>query len=91
MKGAAPPIPDAVMQSLVEDIHRQLGHDPTRPPALLTEVEAARILHQRPHTLQNWRCAGCKSLPWRKIGSATLYRARDLAAFIEGSKKEFPS
>lgn len=75
---------EAQLKALVLDIHQELGHDSTRPPALLTEVEAAQVLHQKPRTLRAWRYARSKELKWRKIGGATLYRALDLAAFILG-------
>ncbi|MFA7331080.1 MAG: helix-turn-helix domain-containing protein [Candidatus Delongbacteria bacterium] len=72
--------------ALVHDIHLQLGHDTTHPPALLTEAEAALVLHQQPKTLQSWRYAQSKSLPARKICSTVLYLPRDLAAFILSCK-----
>ena len=73
---------EAQVKALVLDIHMQLGHDATHPPALLTEDEAASILHQKPRTLRAWRYARSKELKWRKIGGTTLYRAYDLAVFI---------
>ncbi len=72
----------ATILTLVEAIHRQLGHDPARPPALITETEAATVLHQTPATLQKWRYARSKPLPPRKIGGIVLYLPHDVAAFI---------
>jgi hypothetical protein len=93
-----PPIHDAAtssldteaLKSLVEDIHRQLGHDADRPPALLTEVEAAQVIQQKQRTLRAWRYARSKRLPFSKIGAAVFYRAGDLAAFILTSTQGTP-
>lgn len=73
---------EAAIQSLVVAIYVQLGHDPARPPALITEVEAAAILHQAPATLQKWRWARSKPMQHRKIGGSVLYLPRDVAAYI---------
>jgi hypothetical protein len=73
---------EAAIQSMVEAIYRQLGHGLGCPPALITEVEAAAILHQAPATLQRWRYARSHPLPARKIGGTVLYRPYDVAAFI---------
>jgi arginyl-tRNA synthetase len=86
-----PPLLDqAALMSLVEDIHRQLGHDAARPPAFLSEDETAQVIRVSRKTLQNWRYTESRPLPWRKIGGATIYRARDLAAFILHSQGVTP-
>jgi hypothetical protein len=85
-----PPTRDDDLSRMVRDIHAQLGHNLDRPPALLTEVEAAAVLHQAPRTLQAWRYSKSKTLLWRKIGGTVLYRAHDLAAFIEGQAEGVP-
>lgn len=87
------PVPDdeealareAAILTMVEAIHRQLGHDVARPPALITEAEAATVLHQAPKTLQRWRYARSKPMAPRKIGGTVLYLPRDVAAFILSS------
>ncbi len=73
---------EAATQTLVEAIYRQLGYDLARPPALITEAEAATILHQAPATLQKWRWARSKPMKHRKVGGSVLYLPRDVAAFI---------
>ncbi|MDP2359186.1 MAG: helix-turn-helix domain-containing protein [bacterium] len=80
----------ALLTALVEDIHRQLGHDAARPPTLLTEIEAAEVIQQKPRTLRAWRYARSKRLPFSKIGAAVFYRAGDLAAFILHSQGVTP-
>ena len=69
------------IQALTQAIHQQLGH--TTPMALLSEEEAARVLHTHPRTLQNWRYAGTKEgLRWVRIGGKACYPTRDLAVYI---------
>ena len=69
------------IQALTQAIHQQLGH--ATPMALLSEDEAAQVLHTNPRTLQNWRYAGTKEgLRWVRIGGKACYRTRELAAYI---------
>jgi len=63
-------------------IRTELGHDPARPPAYLTEVETATVLHQKRSNIRNWRYAGSQPLPWRKVGAVVLYLADDVAQFL---------
>jgi hypothetical protein len=63
-------------------IRAELGHDPTRPPAYLTEVETAAVLHQKRSNIRNWRYAGSVDLPWKKVGAVILYLAEDVAHFL---------
>jgi arginyl-tRNA synthetase len=85
-----PALDQSALKAMMEDIHQQLGHDAARPPAFLTEDETAQIIHVSIRTLRNWRYAESRPLPWRKVGGATLYHTRDLAAFILTSTQGTP-
>ena len=57
------------------------GSDRTDDEALLTEVEAARLLCLSPRTLQAGRIRGTGP-PYVKIGRNVRYRRRDVLRFI---------
>ncbi len=63
-------------------IHAELGHDPARPPAYLTEVETRTVLHQKLANIRYWRYSGSVDLPWKKVGAVVLYLAEDVAQFM---------
>ncbi|MEF8702924.1 MAG: helix-turn-helix domain-containing protein [Candidatus Accumulibacter sp. UW26] len=50
---------------------------------LLTEQQAATLLHVTPGTLSVWRCTGRYSLPFVKVGRNVRYRLSDLNAWLE--------
>lgn len=49
---------------------------------LVTEDEAAKILHQAPRTLTVWRCDG-KGPRYTKLGRRIFYRRSWLGEYIE--------
>lgn len=53
---------------------------------LLTEIEAAEILHISPKTLFNWRKK--RLLPFHRLGGAIRFRTEDLEAFLNKSRVE---
>ena len=59
-------------------------------PALVNEIEAARILDLSVKTLRRWRWAG-KGPTFRKIGAAVRYHPADLDAFIEAGRRQATS
>lgn len=50
---------------------------------LLAEEQAAAVLDLEPTTLNNWRCTGRYSIPYKKIGRSVRYRLGDLRAWLE--------
>ncbi|MDP2361835.1 MAG: hypothetical protein Q8O14_13975 [bacterium] len=67
---------------LVEAIHRELGHAPARQPALLTEVEVARVLKRTVGTLRNRRWAGLPVPRHVVVGRMVLYEPLDVVDFM---------
>lgn len=55
----------------------------TQPSELLTDIQAAKILHVSPGTLSVWRSTGRYRLPFVKIGRKVFYRRSDLDAWLE--------
>lgn len=47
--------------------------------------EAAGFLGIAPATAMNWRWKGCWPIPTIKIGKKVCVRAKDLAAFLDGT------
>ena len=54
------------------------------PMRLLTESEAAELLHLSPSTLKKWRRT-CRGPRYHRLGSAVRYKVEDLDAFIRGA------
>lgn len=57
---------------------REVGPDP-----LVTPSQAASYLGVTVGTLATWRCTKRYPLPWVRIGRKVMYRASDLAHFVE--------
>jgi len=55
-------------------------------PALVDEIEAARILNLSEKTLRRWRGAG-RGPSFCKLGSAVRYSLADLDSFIAGGRR----
>jgi len=51
---------------------------------LLTEAQAGEVLHIAEGTMRNMRTRGDSPVPPIKRGSATLYHAADVAAYVDG-------
>lgn len=74
-----------------------MGIDPRRHAArlatnvLLTEDEAAALLHVQPATLAAWRGRGQPQLPFVRIGRCIRYHRQDLVAFIDAHRSAGPT
>jgi excisionase family DNA binding protein len=55
----------------------------TQKTELLTDAEAAKILHVSAGTLSVWRSTGRYRLPFVKIGRKVFYKRSDIDAWIE--------
>ena len=55
-------------------------------PRLLTPEEAAAAIGVTPGTLAIWRCTRRYALPWLKCGRKVMYRADDVAAFLDSRR-----
>lgn len=49
----------------------------------MTRKEAAEYLGVAPQTLAGWASSGMVRLPYLRIGKSTMYRKRDLDAFLD--------
>lgn len=58
-----------------------------RISALLTEIQAARLLCIQPATLASWRLHGRVDLPFVRVGRCIRYRHSDITNFIEHNTK----
>ncbi|MDD5033158.1 MAG: helix-turn-helix domain-containing protein [Methylococcaceae bacterium] len=74
-----PTAPSAILQaqSTVQTPSQQIES------AMVSDMEAARILGQARRTLAVWRCTGRYNLPYVRIGRKIFYRVSDLEAFIK--------
>lgn len=55
----------------------------TPDPVLLSDAEAAELLHMSRQTLANWRWRK-KHLPYVKLGRTIRYKKSDLETFMRG-------
>jgi hypothetical protein len=79
-------LPDPVRRRrLVEAVHRELGHLNSALPALLTEVEVARVLKGIVGTLRNRRQAHSPLPRHVTVGRSAMYKAEDVADVILGT------
>ncbi len=67
---------------LLEAIHQELGHPPSRRPALLTEVQVAGVLKRTVGTLRNRRWAGLPVPRHVVVGRQVLYEPLDVVDFM---------
>ena len=52
------------------------------PDELVTPSKAASLLGISPNTMATWRCKKRYGLQYVKIGARVMYRAKDIADFI---------
>ncbi len=73
---------DERRRRLVEAIHRELGHSHSALPAMLTEVEVARVLKRTIGTLRNRRWAGLPVPRYLTVGRSVMYEPLDVVDFL---------
>jgi excisionase family DNA binding protein len=59
-----------------------MRQDPTDHDALLSEMQAARVLNLSSRTLQAWRSKGVGP-PFVRAGRAVRYRRSDILSWVE--------
>ncbi|MFA7332464.1 MAG: hypothetical protein WC326_15450 [Candidatus Delongbacteria bacterium] len=76
-------LPDDERRSrLLDAVHRELGHTSSALPALLTEVEVARVLKRTIGTLRNRRWAGLPVPRYLTVGRSVMYEPLDVVDFL---------
>jgi hypothetical protein len=73
---------EALIEDYRRDISKALGYDPSAPPVLIDDKQAAHVLDVSPNTLSIWRSLGRYNIPFVKSGRLVRYRVDDLARFL---------
>lgn len=85
MKGIARKSPNEIaLDTLVQELKRELLPALSIPKRYLTEEEASRYLSMSVHTLRQWRSKREKNgPPFLKVGSSIRYDVQSLDVWIE--------
>ncbi len=75
-------ITDPAVESIIADICRSLGYDPSRPPVNLSDDETSAVLGATVGTLCTWRSTGRYDISFVKVGRSVRYPTRGLAEFL---------
>ncbi|NIO22002.1 MAG: helix-turn-helix domain-containing protein [Candidatus Aenigmarchaeota archaeon] len=77
---------EIALQTLVEELKRELYPILSTPKRWLNEEQAARYLGISKYTLQKWRRPGNPGPRFYKVGARILYELQDLDFWVKAQK-----